>query len=148
MSSTLVFGLGSGQGDDQLGWLVAERLAVAVSHAQATIRRALSPSELLDLRDGVDRVIVCDACHSLGAPGTIHRWHWPDVPVARLRSTGSHDLGLGEVLKLAEQLCLLPPEVIVYAAELASSAPLAPVLAATQATVNRLASEIIEFIQR
>jgi len=147
MSSTLVFGLGSGQGDDQLGWLVAEYLTVAVSHARATIRRAVSPSELLDLLDGVDRLIVCDASHSLGAPGTIHRWRWPDVPVARLRSTSSHDLGLGEVLKLAEQLCLLPPEVVVYAAEVASSAPLASVSVATQATANRLAAEIIEFIQ-
>lgn len=147
MSRTLVFGLGSGQGDDQLGWLVVERLAAAVSPAQAMIRRAVSPSELLDLPEGVDRLIVCDACHSLGAPGAIHRWRWPDVPVGRLRSTGSHDLGIGEVLKLAEQLCLLPPEVFVYAVEVASSAPLASVSIATQATVKRLAAEIIEFLQ-
>lgn len=117
MTRTLVFGLGSFHGDDRLGWLVAERLAAAVSDPEVLIRRGRSPSELLDALDGVDRLIVCDACESLGNVGAIHQWHWPDIPLARLRSSGSHDLDLAGVLALGEELRLLPADVTILGVE-------------------------------
>jgi len=148
MTRTLVFGLGSARGDDQMGWMIVERLAAADLPADVTIRRGVSPSELLDVLNGFNRLILCDACESRSAPGTISRWHWPDVPFASLRAAGSHDLGLGDVLKLAEQLCVLPAEVIVYAAEIESAAPTACMSATARAAVDQLVAEITGVLQR
>ncbi|HVA44800.1 MAG TPA: hydrogenase maturation protease [Pirellulales bacterium] len=131
--TTLIVGLGSPHGDDQIGWRVAERLALERESAcgasglrgplapQAdctiTIRTASSPADLLDWLEGVERLIVCDACQAVGSPGTVHCWRWPEAPLGRLRSSGSHDLSLAEVLTLAEELRSLPGEVIIWAVE-------------------------------
>jgi hydrogenase maturation protease len=148
MTRTLIFGLGSAHGDDQLGWLVAERLAAEVSHPGFAVRRGTSPCELLDLLDGLDRLIVCDACEPLGAPGTIHRWRWPDLPIARFHSSGSHDMSLVDALRLAEQLRVLPPIVTVAAAEMESAGSMAPLSTAMQVAVDRLVAGITEYLYR
>lgn len=142
MTRTLVFCLGSPQGDDQLGWLVAERLTSIGLQTDVSIRRAISPTAMLDALDEIDQLIVCDACKSLGSPGTVHRWRWPQVRLAGLRGVGSHDLGLGEVLQLAEQLGLLPIEVIIYAVEIGPSAPTSPLSDRIEAAVTLLEEEI------
>ncbi|HQU44748.1 MAG TPA: hydrogenase maturation protease [Pirellulales bacterium] len=127
--STLIVGIGSPHGDDQIGWRVAERLAVERESAcgasgprpqadcNVTIRMASSPTDLLDWLEGVERLIICDACQAVGSPGTVHCWRWPEAPLARLRSSSSHDLSLAEVLTLAEELRSLPGEVIIWAVE-------------------------------
>ena len=117
---TLFVGIGSPHGDDRIGWLVAETLRSRVP-SEVDVRQAATPSGLLDWLDGVDRLIVCDACVS--CPNAIlgelplHRWQWPTSEVAVLRSAGSHAIGLPLVLKLAEQLGTLPREVIVFGVE-------------------------------
>lgn len=117
MRPTLICGLGSTHGDDQLGWQVVERLAATLIRDGVSIRAARSPAKLLDWLAGIDCLIVCDACQEMGSPGALHRWRWPDVPHASLRCVGSHDLGLAAVLALAEELSLLPAEVIIWVAE-------------------------------
>jgi hydrogenase maturation protease len=142
-AATLIVGLGSAHGDDQIGWRVAERLAAIADRndnlaelgapaagdkrellgdlpprtAAVSVRIARSPSELLDWLDGVDRLIVCDTCQNVGAPGTTFRLCWPNARLATLRSSGSHDIGLAEMLALAEQLYRLPKEVIIWCAQ-------------------------------
>ena len=121
---TLIVGIGSPHGDDQIGWRVAEALRSAVSPA-IEVREASTPSQLLDWLEGVDRLIVCDACQarrrapdgSAGDTLSVHRWQWPTLQVSTLRSAGSHSFGLPQVLQLAERLGRLPQEVIVFGVE-------------------------------
>ena len=148
MTRALVFGLGSAHGDDQIAWLVAERLAAANLPSNVTIRRGTAPSELLDVLNGFGGLILCDACLSGAAPGTISCWHWPHIPLAWLRPAGSHDLRLAEVLKLAEQLRLLPPEVTVYAVEIESASPTASISTTARAAVGPLVAEITALLWR
>ena len=139
--ATLVCGLGSSHGDDQLGWRVAERLAPAAGSA-ASIRAAGSPADLLDWLDGIDRLIVCDACQNLGSPGALHRWRWPDVPGELLRRLGVHDLGLADVLALADQLRRLPAETIIFGVEIEACLPGTPCSASAAEAADRLAETI------
>ncbi len=121
----LLVGIGSPHGDDRAGWLVADALAVHAARAAAgtpdssgvKIRKAATPAELLDWLDGARRLLVCDAVCGAGAPGTLHRWHWPDACIAQVRSAGSHDFDLAAALELAAGLGRLPPEVIVWGIE-------------------------------
>ena len=116
-NETLIVGVGSSHGDDQFGWRVAEQLTEGVKSASVTIRRALSPSEILGWLEGPKQLIVCDACQNLGVPGRVHHWQWPDVALAGLMFSGSHDLGISAALDLADRLRLLPADVSIWSAE-------------------------------
>ena len=121
---TLIVGIGSPHGDDQIGWRVADSLRAVASPA-VEVREASTPSQLLDWLDGVDRLIVCDACQArrqmaaepAGDALRIHRWQWPTLQVSMLRSAGSHSFGLPQVLQLAERLGSLPSDVTVFGVE-------------------------------
>jgi hydrogenase maturation protease len=141
-SRTLVVGIGSPHGDDQAGWLVAERLADdpgigTESVAKGTkisnhppgiiVRQAKSPSELLDWLDGMDRLVICDACRGLGRVGELRSWRWPDHELADVSWSGTHDLSLPAVLALADRLGRLPPRVTIWSVEGASIGALAAV---------------------
>jgi hydrogenase maturation protease len=141
-ATTLFVGLGSAYGDDQIGWRVAERLAASIEETAVSIRIARSPGDLLDWLEGVDRLIVCDACENVSLPGTILRLRWPNAQLATLCSSSSHDLGLADVLALAEQLCRLPKEVIIWCAQGETSIPGSALSASGQAAVTRLVDKI------
>ena len=125
MSRTLVVGVGSPQGDDQAGWLVADRLTAHHTDAGSppgwTVRRARIPLDLLDWLDGVDRLVICDACEALGEPGQLHCWTWPDPAIAACRSLTSHDFGLPSVLQMAGALGRLPRQVTIWGIEMTGS---------------------------
>ena len=142
-NETLVVGLGSSHGDDGLGWRVAEQLAAHCRDPGVTIRRALSPADILDWLDEAERLIVCDACQDLGAPGRVHHWLWPDDGLAEVRFGGSHDLGLWAALELAERLGLLPAEVSIWCAEGIAFGPGQPMSPPVQAA----AAELVELLQ-
>ncbi len=138
---TLIVGIGSPHGDDQLGWRVAERLALDLAATEIDVRTARSAGELLDWLDGVERLIVCDACQSQGAPGAVHCWGWPAAELCLARSSSSHDLGLPSALALADELGRLPGVVTVVAVEEqqhAAAAEMSPVVAASVPRVVEL----------
>jgi hydrogenase maturation protease len=118
MTATLFVGLGSPHGDDQVGWLVAERLDAGPPPGWA-VRRATVPLDLFDWLGGIGRLVLCDACTGGGRPGQLHRWRWPDATIAGLlRPLGSHDFGLQDVLRLADTLGELPPETVLWGIEI------------------------------
>lgn len=137
VEKTLLVGIGSPHGDDRLGWHVADALAdrLHASHkglpgghtaglnspvperSQVAIRKAGSPADVLDWMEGLDRLLICDACRSGGPPGFAYRWSWPDRAIERAHCSGTHDLGLAGVLELAQQLQRLPPAVVVWGVE-------------------------------
>ena len=111
---TLVIGLGSPHGDDQVGWRVAEMLSRCVG-GNVRVRLSGAPSQLWDCLDEDELLIVCDACHiDTIPPGSILRWDWPATEVARTSFSGSHDFPLPEVLELASVIGSLPPRVTLW----------------------------------
>ena len=73
----LVAGLGSPHGDDQAGWLVAERVGEQFrSHPDVVVRRAIIPLDLLDWLEDVDVLHICDACETTQRHEKLQRFAW------------------------------------------------------------------------
>lgn len=120
--TTLLVGVGSPHGDDQIGWEVAKRIQ-GTHHKEMTVRLARTPSDLLDWLEGVDHLVICDACRGAGKVGSMHHWTWPTSELDTLRWSGTHNVSLPAVLALAEQLGKLPTSVIVWAIEVGTVQP-------------------------
>jgi hydrogenase maturation protease len=111
--SHLLVGIGSPFGDDRLGWLVVgeiERRGGSNAHA----RCARAPADLLDWLEGVDRLVVCDACHGGGPAGSWQRFEWPTTSIDDVAFCGTHDMSLPATLTLADQLGLLPKQTTIW----------------------------------
>jgi hydrogenase maturation protein HypF len=113
---TVVGGIGSPHGDDQLGWRVLD-LVLRQLPSRTRALKVRTPIELLDRLEPTSRLIVIDACRTGAPPGTVHRWLWPgELPRAGSSRIG-HGMDLIAALTLASQLGRLPPRVIVYGVE-------------------------------
>ncbi len=142
---TILVGVGSQHGDDQVGLRVAERLA-RCSGPTVEVRLAASPSELLDWLEGADQLVVCDACRIPAPVGSVFRWTWPAAEIENTRFSGSHDLSLPAVLTLAEQLGRLPPRVSVWGISISAAQPTGPVSAEAAAAVPSVVEQILQAI--
>jgi hydrogenase maturation protease len=139
VGKTVVVGIGSPHGDDQIGWRIADRLSQAMG-SLVEIYKAASPIELLDLVDRADELTICDACRADSDFGTIRRWNWPTEAIETCRFSGSHDLPLPAALELASQLGRLPRRVTIWGVNIGSTQPmtnLSPEIEAAVLTVTR-----------
>lgn len=151
---TLIVGVGSDYGDDRLGWQVAQSIESRVG-PNITIRKARTPTQMLDWLAGVARLVVIDACRGDGPPGQVHCWRWPDVPCQFGVFANTHDLGLVDVLKLADELGDLPRETVLFAATTSGpdvtagiDLPLsAEIAAAIEELATRVLSEVATAVQ-
>jgi hydrogenase maturation protease len=109
---TVFLGIGSPHGNDQIGWHVAD--ALAMLDPQLRVFRVDAPIDLLDHFENVDRAVLCDACTGLGSQGATSCWQWPAAELEPVAFVGTHDLGLTSVLQLAETLNRLPAQVIIW----------------------------------
>lgn len=122
--STLVVGIGSYHGWDQLGWLVTDHLAQS-SRMDADFRLAVVPIDLLDWISGYTSLHVIDAW-AIGLPSsqasepnpsdfrpTIARWEWP-FPDTQAHSISCHGIDVRSALELSSQLDVLPPHVVAW----------------------------------
>lgn len=140
---TLVVGIGSPHGDDQVGWIVARELATVMT-GEVEVRTLTQPAGLLDGLHDVDHLVVCDACCSGRAAGELIRWTWPDPSIVIPERSGSHDLTLPFVLALAKRLGKLPERVTLWGVELGSDSPTAPLSMAVQNAVPGIVRTIVE----
>lgn len=116
-ATTLIVGVGSVHGDDVAGWAIAEQLLQQLSATTACVRIAQSPLEILHWLDRRQTCVICDASHGAGDAGVVRCWQWPCEEITRLRWSGTHDVPLPQVLQLADQLGILPPEVAIWSIE-------------------------------
>jgi len=111
MPSTCIVGLGSPNGDDQFGWLVVERLTLEINQSRlpaVITRRATTPAQLLDWLDGIDRMLLIDACRGQTSPDDLLRLEWPAPGIEKIRGSGSHDYTVWQTLELASRLGSIP----------------------------------------
>jgi hydrogenase maturation protease len=138
---TLLAGLGSPHSDDQAGWLIIDQLAEALTGEDHVVcRKASIPLDLLDWMEHFDAVHLVDCClGNLAEQSDAYRSKVPVVwkflwdgdqlvagqavassatmiasVLKSLRSRGSNDFALTEVLALGSQLQLLPPHITVW----------------------------------
>jgi hydrogenase maturation protease len=112
-----VLGIGSPHGDDQVGWLVVERLRKSLPK-KILVETIKQPIEVMQFFSGCECAILVDACKT-GAPlGTVTRLCWPDARIDQCSGCSSHGFGLASSLKLAERLGVLPPRVIILGIEI------------------------------
>lgn len=103
--------------DDGVGPAVLDALADRVPPG-ALVESDGEPARLLDLWDGVDRVVVVDAARTGAPPGACGVFTVADdrdLPAGR--PTSSHSAGLGEAWRLGRALDRLPGELVVVTVE-------------------------------
>jgi hydrogenase maturation protease len=121
----LVIGLGNEhRGDDACGLLVARRLRTELGSVGTVLERSTEGTELLDLWDGRDLVVVVDALSSGSAPGTVRRIEVGAEPLpATLSTTSTHGVSLAQAVALGQALHRLPRRLVIYGIEGSSFAP-------------------------
>ena len=100
---SLIVGLGSPHGDDQLGWVAIDRLRPRLP-AGISAQKVRGGLELIECLEGHDAAVVIDAASPAGRPGTIRSFTWPCPELAHCALLSSHGLGLVEAIQLAEAL--------------------------------------------
>jgi len=137
----LVVGLGnSDRGDDAAGLLVAQRLSACGIEA---LQHTGSMTDLLDIWQNAEQVLIVDAIASGGVPGTVHVWNARTTEFAtEIFRSSTHAFGLADLLKLATTLERLPVKVTIYGIEgsqfLFGTPPSVQVLAGVQRTIEEI----------
>lgn len=142
---TIVAGIGSPHGDDQLGWHVADELAGLIGQSLVVYKTAL-PIEILNLVDATDELIICDACRTDRPIGSVWSWNWPSKEIEICRFSGSHDISLPAALALAEQLGQLPRRVTIWAVNIGAAEPAGELTPKVAAAVSEVSRQIAESI--
>ncbi len=122
---SLIVGLGSPHGDDQLGWIAIDRLRPQLP-AGISAQKVRDGFELLDSLEGHDSAFIIDAAAPAGQPGTCRSFNWPSPLLADGERLTTHSLGLVAALQLAEVLNCLPHRLIIYTIEADDTSPGAP----------------------
>lgn len=141
---TLVIGVGnSGRGDDAAGLAVAALVAEAAPPG-VTVRLAEGdPLALIDMWAGAADVYVVDAVLSGAAPGTVIRFDASGPLSAVFRHSGTHALGLADVIEVGRALDRLPVRLVGYGIEGAVFEPGTPLSAAARTAVPRVTRQLL-----
>ena len=117
-----VIGVGNiWRGDDAVGLLVARRLREKLGPSVEVIEAEGDGLALLDLMEGIDRVILIDAVKGGERPGapvrldlsTESRW-------GTVAPCSTHAMGVADAIDLARALGRLPKQIILYGIEIKS----------------------------
>jgi hydrogenase maturation protease len=111
----LVIGLGNDyRGDDAVGRVVARRLKTIEGDNVRVVEESGEGAALIEAWKGADFVVLIDAVHSGGAPGTIHRFDADAQPIpSRFFHYSTHAFSVAEAVELARALGQLPAKLIV-----------------------------------
>jgi hydrogenase maturation protease len=115
----VVIGVGNPYaGDDGAGRVVARRLLARNDCALEVRQGSGEATSLMNEWTGFDDVVLVDACHGAGPPGSVHRIGPDEVErVAKLQHASSHSLGVAAAIGLARALGALPSRLVIYAIE-------------------------------
>lgn len=120
-----VIGIGNPMaGDDAVGSHIIRKLVEHRISGVELIDAGLVGLDLLDLLEGVKKVIIIDAFRRGGKPGEVVRLVLPEdleqISAFAWESVmpSTHFIGLGEALTMGNVLGILPPYLIIFGIEL------------------------------
>jgi len=115
----LVIGLGNDyRGDDAVGRVVTRRLKAIGADNVRVVEESGEGAALIQAWKGADFVIVIDAVHSGGAPGSIHRFDAESQPIpSSFFHYSTHAFSIAVAVELARALNQLPAKLVVYGIE-------------------------------
>ena len=118
----LVIGVGNpDRGDDGAGRVVAQRLRGRNGCAPEVRECSGEATALMETWTGFDDVVLVDACHGAGEPGSIHRFSPAELErlasVEGRRYESTHGLGVSAAIALAQTLGTFPSALVIYAIE-------------------------------
>ncbi|HAT6977790.1 TPA: hydrogenase maturation protease [Legionella pneumophila] len=123
MNLIKVLGIGSPFGEDQAGWLVADRFKTELSKEHYASKTLIIESHdrpglrLIELMNPAKVVFLIDAVKSGCAIGTIHRLKNNEIFVFQNRLS-THEMGVAEALQIGHSLNALPEHIILYGIEI------------------------------
>lgn len=121
--TTLILGLGNLlMNDDGLGVLAIERLreTFRIPSGVTVIDGGTLGLDLLPHLEGVERLLIIDAIDMGAAPGTVFRLTGEEVPRAFASKLSVHQMGVQDLLAVAELQGHAPRELVVWGAQPAS----------------------------
>jgi hydrogenase maturation protease len=146
--ATAVVGLGTAHGDDQVGWVVVDRLHSRLTSG-VSAHKIATELDLIDVISDLDYVIIVDASAPRSQPGVVRWFTWPCQRIEEVGLLSTHGFGLVAALRLAEALGSLPGRVVVYAVEaqaVTPGQPLSPAVSSEIASVvEAIAREVTEW---
>lgn len=123
MKSIRVIGIGSPIGDDQIGWVIVDRLRNQMANQSQTEIDFLVLDRpglnLLSYFEAFSHVIIIDAVVAHGEIGKVHKLTKNDILNATSVLT-THEISVAAALQLGEQLNMLPEFVSLYGIEIAA----------------------------
>lgn len=114
---TLLLGIGNIlMNDDAAGVLVVQNLAAQFSFPDELILLdgGTLGLDLLPHLEGIDRLLVVDAVETGGSVGTIIRMTGDDIPLALATKVSPHQMGLKDLLLVADLQGYAPKEMVLW----------------------------------
>jgi hydrogenase maturation protease len=139
---TMIAGLGSAHGDDQLGWIAIDLLRPRLP-AGISAKKIRGGLELLENLDEYDTAFLIDASSPAGKPGAIRSFTWLCPALDQCILLSSHGLGLVEAIQLAEALGRLPFLVKIFTIEAHDITPGAPLSVDIARQIDVLAERVL-----
>ncbi|WP_298438841.1 HyaD/HybD family hydrogenase maturation endopeptidase [Geobacter sp.] len=147
--SVLVLGIGNLiMTDDGIGVRVVQRLAEGFRFPPGVelLDGGTLGLDLLPRLEGVERLLIVDAVETGKAPGTVMRLEGEEIPLAFRTKLSPHQMGLQDLLAVAELQGNLPAEMVLWGVQPASIEPgmeLSPAVAErVEYLVDRVQAEL------
>jgi hydrogenase maturation protease len=144
---TVIVGVGSPHGDDQLGWLAIDRLRPRLSSGTSA-EKVHGGVEILEILEGHDAAVIIDSARPAGLPGTRRVFTWPCPELAQVASVSTHSLGVVEALNLAETIGSLPRCVRIHTIEAHDTSPGAQLSASVADRLDDLVDGVLRDLDR
>jgi hydrogenase maturation protease len=120
VTNVLVLGLGNAvMADDGLGVRAVARLLerFRIPDEVAVLDGGTLGLDLLPRLEGIDRLLIIDALEIGERPGTVVRLEGEEVPRAFANKLSVHQMGVQDLLAVAELQGCLPGELVVWGAQ-------------------------------
>ena len=144
--AVLVLGIGNLiMTDDGIGVRVVQRLAEGYRFPPGVelLDGGTLGLDLLPRLEGVERLLVVDAVETGGPPGTVMRLCGEEIPLAFRTKLSPHQMGLQDLLAVAELQGNLPAEMVLWGVQPASVEPGVELSAAVAAREGVLGEKVL-----
>jgi hydrogenase maturation protease len=136
-----IVALGSPHGDDQVAWMIADRLSQDPM-VRPLVHTLSTPWDLVELLVPECSVIVIDACAGDARPGTVLRLGESELATSPLARRSTHGGSLIESLDLAKSLQKKIRDLVVFAVAVQSCEPGAELSESARCAVDDVVTQV------